>query len=249
MLNELKNIGLTDNEAKVYLAMLELGPSSVLEIAAKAGINRPTAYFQIEVLKKMGLVSTTEKGSKQVFVAESPEQLEFIISRESKVLEHKKLELSKVLPELKTLFNLADDKPLIRYFEGREGLIRMQDEFLKCKEKEIYAISSLDDVLKVFPDHPDSYSPRRVQKKIHSKLIYTTSRGAFLKEKDKKMLRESKFVSPSKLPFSSDITIYDDKVAIAALKGTISGTIIQHKEIANSFKGLFRMSWSTVDKV
>jgi amidophosphoribosyltransferase len=57
MIKNLKNLGLSDNEAKVYLSMLELGPSSVLEISAKAGVNRPTTYVQIETLKKMGLVS------------------------------------------------------------------------------------------------------------------------------------------------------------------------------------------------
>lgn len=55
MLAQLKHIGLSENEAKVYLAMLELGPSPMLEIAAKAGINRPTAYAQLEALKKGGL--------------------------------------------------------------------------------------------------------------------------------------------------------------------------------------------------
>lgn len=118
MLNELKNIGLSDNEAKVYLAMLELGPAPVLEIAAKASINRPTAYFQIESLKKMGLVSSQNKGAKQLFLAESPDQLEFIINRETKLIEQKKTELSKVLPELKTLYNLAEDKPLVRFLKG-----------------------------------------------------------------------------------------------------------------------------------
>jgi len=57
MLTQLKHIGLSNNEAKVYLAMLELGPSPVLDIAAKAAINRPTTYVQIELLKKKGLVS------------------------------------------------------------------------------------------------------------------------------------------------------------------------------------------------
>ena len=73
--NQLKNLGLSDNEAKVYTAMLELGPATVLEISAKAGVNRPTTYVQVESLKKMGLVSTQTKGKKQLFIAQSPEQL------------------------------------------------------------------------------------------------------------------------------------------------------------------------------
>ncbi len=154
MLTELKNIGLSDKEARVYLAMLELGPATILEISAKASINRPTTYVEIESLKKMGLVSTQTKGKRQLFMAESPTQLGFIIDREKKTVEQKKEVLSKVLPELTTLFNLAEEKPLVRFFEGKEGLIRMQDEFLKTKNKKIVAIASLDNVLQVFTDHP-----------------------------------------------------------------------------------------------
>lgn len=246
MLNQLKNIGLTDNEAKVYLAMLELGPSPVLEIAAKAGINRPTAYFQIESLKKMGLVSSQNKGAKQIFVAESPDQLEFILNRENKILEQKQSELENILPELKTLYNLSEDKPQVRFFEGIDGLIKMQDEFLKKKPKEILAITSIDDVLRVFPRHVESYSPERVKRKIHARAIYTSSKGDFLKETNAKMLRQTKYVDPKQLPFNADITIFGDAVGIAALSGKLSGTIIEHKEIANSFRGLFEFAWKLI---
>src|SRR3989344_8581990 len=100
MLKQLTSLGLSDNEAKVYMAMLELGSATVLEISAKAGVNRPTTYVQIESLKKMGLVSTQTKGKKQIFIPESPDQLEFMIEREKKEIEVKKEELQKLLPEL-----------------------------------------------------------------------------------------------------------------------------------------------------
>src|SRR3989338_1311155 len=105
LVNQLKNLGLSDNEAKVYLAMLELGPATMLEISAKAGINRPTAYVQVEALKKLGLVSTQTKGKKQLFMAESPDQLESIMESKRTELEQKKGELGKILPELLALFN------------------------------------------------------------------------------------------------------------------------------------------------
>ena len=242
-INILKNLGLTDNEAKVYLAMLELGPSAVLDIAAKAGINRPTTYFQIEALKKMGLVSSQTKGVKQLYVAESPDQLEFILNREGKILEQKKSDLINLLPELKTMYSLAGDKPQVRFFEGLDGLIKMQDEFLKAKPVEILAITSADDVFRVFPKQLENYTPERVKRKIHSRVIYTSSKGDFLKEGNERLLRQTKFVDPKDLPFNADITIFGNAVAIAALKGKLSGTIIEHREISESFKGLFEFAW------
>src|SRR3989338_1296229 len=246
MLKQLTSLGLSDNEAKVYMAMLELGSATVLEISAKAGVNRPTTYVQIESLKKMGLVSSQVKGKKQLFIAESPDQLEFVIEREIKTIEDKKAELARMMPELSGLFNVSGDKPQVRFFEGKEGLIKMQDEMLRSKSKEIVSFSSADGILKHFPTHPKDYSPRRVQKGIRSRLIYTSSGGPILKEHDEKMLREAKFVSPEEFPFKSDIVIYDNNVAISALEGKTVGIIISHRELADSFRALFELVWNSL---
>lgn len=248
MLERLKNIGLSDNEAKVYMAMLELGPSPVVEIARKAEVNRPTAYVQIESLKKKGLVSTQTKGKKHLFIAESPEQIEFIIEREKNELERKAEEFKKFIPDLMSVFNVSGQKPQVRFFEGREGLMKIQDEFLKNKSKESISISSLDDIMNVFPAHPQKYTPRRVQGGIKSRLIYTSSKGPFLKS-DPALLREVKFVPQDKMPFSLDMSVYDDVVAIANLRGTISGIIIKNQNIADSFRNLFNFIWNSAEEV
>ncbi len=246
MINELKNLGLSDNEAKVYMAMLELGPATVLEISARAGVNRPTTYVQIESLKKMGLASAQTKGKKQLFIAEPPDHLEFIIDREKKAIEQKKEELTKILPELTSLFNVSGDKPQVRFFEGREGLIKMQNELLKSKSKEVVSFST-DAILKIFPGHPQKYSPRRVEKGIKAKLIYTGSQGPILKRRDEEMLREAKYVPPDKFPFKSDIAIYENNISISALEGKTVGIIITHKELADSFRALFNLVWNLVE--
>jgi len=247
MLNQLKAIGLSDNEAKTYLAMLELGPASVAEISLKAGINRPTVYMQIEALKKNGLATTQTKGKKQLYIAESPDQLERILDRERLGLEQKKNDLTKLLPELETMFRTTDSKPVVRFFEGKEGILKMQREVLKCKEKLIRAISSLDEVYELFPDHGRRYPSERVKRGIRSKFIYTSSKGPTLKESDKSELRESKFIAPERLPITFDFTVFDSTVKIEILKGKILGVVIEHPQIAQSFKNLFDFFWNFIE--
>lgn len=243
MVNELEKLGLSENEAKVYSAMLELGPSSVVEISVRAGINRPTTYFQIELLKKKGLVSTQMKGKKQLFIPESPEHL-------SDVLDHRIIEVSvqkdilaKILPELSQLYNSVGSRPQVRFFEGKEGLVSMQKIFLSAGVKEVMAITPLDDLLAIFPSHQNNYSNTRVEKGIHSKVIYSSSQGPILKSTDEAMLRETRFVPVDKMPFSGDITIFGNSVAITSLKGQISGIMIEHPGIADSFRGFFNFLW------
>lgn len=246
MLTQLKNIGLSENEARVYVAMLELGPSTVLAISQKSGINRPTTYVQIENLKKSGLASSQEKDGKSLFAAESPDYLKILIEREQKLIEQKKQSVAEILPDLTSMYNLAGNKPVVRYFEGKSGLEKMKEEFLKKSPKEILGISAMDEVLKIFPQQLTTYTPERIKRRIPSRFIYTSEKGHFLKETDKEMMRESKFVSPKDMPFAADITILDDTVAIAALRGKYSGTIIEHPEIADSFRGLFELAWKLI---
>ena len=105
LVNHLKSIGLEDKEARVYVAMLELGPATVLEIAGKAEVTRPTAYVVIEALKKMGLVNTETRGKKQYFVAESPDQIKVNLDREQKLIELRKEEYGQIFPSLLELYS------------------------------------------------------------------------------------------------------------------------------------------------
>ena len=62
------------------------------------------------------------------------------------------------------------------------------------------------------------------------------------------MLREAKFVPKEKFPFSSDIAIYDNKVAISSLKGKLIGVIIESDSITKTLKSLFYLAWEAADK-
>ena len=244
LVNNLKNAGLGDKEAKVYLAMLELGPAPVLEIAAKAGVNRPTAYLQIESLKKMGLVSTQKKGKKDLYIAESPDQLNSVLSKEEKLIGNRKEELKKILPELESVFNQTGDKPVVRYFEGKEGLKKILNEFLKAKDKKIYLISSYNLVYDKMPtDLWSDYSAKRLEKKIFVKAIFSHS-GGEARTSDPAKFREIRFIDAHKFPFNADVSIFDDKVAISSvISGKLGGTIVTDKNIADSFMAIFNLLW------
>ena len=119
----------------------------------------------------------------------------------------------------------------------------MQDILLKSGVSEIYGVSSLDSLFKAFPKHREDYSPERVQKGIRSRLIYSYAGGPVLKDSDERMLRESRFIPREKMPFSSDITVFGDSVSIISFEGVVSGVIIEHPEIAKSFRQFFEFMW------
>src|SRR3989338_3643963 len=125
MLDELKIIGLSENEARVYLALLELGSATAQEISRKSGIKRATPYVQLEALAELGLVTSFEKtaankkglpagkagASKTYFRAEDPEYLVKIIEREKKTAGERERALGDVLPKLGKLYSSAGERP------------------------------------------------------------------------------------------------------------------------------------------
>lgn len=242
MIEALKKLGLSEKEAKVYLASLELGPESVLKISQKAGVNRPTTYVQIESLISRGLMSSFQKGKKRYFAAETPERLMSLLSAKKKEIEDKNLALRNILPELQNIFNLSGEKPRVKFYEGKEGLLSVQEDFLKTKEKNIQLIYNLDLLEKVFTkEERETYTAKRQKKRISVRAIYTTSRGPILASKDE--FAERHYAAHDEFPITSDITIYGDRVAIASLRGKLVGVIIESREIAQTLRSIFYLAW------
>jgi len=65
-MNELNEIGLTENESKIYLALIDLGPSLAGQISRKTGLHRRTVYDSIEMLIKKGLVGYIKNNNRKL---------------------------------------------------------------------------------------------------------------------------------------------------------------------------------------
>ena len=111
----LLDLGLTENEAMVYLATISLGPATIMKISRAAEIKRTTVYSVIESLKQKGLITIEVKGWKNLFVAESPEKLTSVINA-------KKQRLQNNMPEFLALYNLKGNESFLKYYEGIEAI-------------------------------------------------------------------------------------------------------------------------------
>ena len=243
---ELQHLGLSEKEARVYIASLELGADTAQHIAQKATINRATTYVQIEALKKKGLMSEFEKGKKTLYVVESPDRLQSLLRVFEKELDLKKDEIKRILPALLELAVGAKERPKVKFYEGPEGVQAIWEDFLKTKRKVIEGLVNRDEVSKLFPTYPKAYSSKRVEKGIRGNIIYTSRKGPDPAYGDPAQLRTAKFISYEKLPLTADITIYDNKIALLTYKTNPIGIIIESKEIAESMRAIFYVIWNSL---
>jgi len=131
-LKKLQFLGLTQDEAKIYLELLR-GPNTHLRLSYVTNINRTKVYRIIDNLEKRSLVSRRTDDRGTFLIAADPATLEVtIVTQEEKIKQQRKV-YSQILPDLKSLIH--HDKPtfMIQTYEGEEGLRQMFWHELKAK--------------------------------------------------------------------------------------------------------------------
>ena len=243
---KLESVGLTEKQAKVYVAALFLGPAAVQRIAEQAEVNRATTYVILAELADMGLVSETTEGKKTVFVAEPPEAIDRYLGAMEKEIEGRKSHLKEAMKELKGVSRIeVEDAPVVRFFKGPEAATSVHSYLRRkaIKQDIVYAISDVDEVLKLFPDILQAGPKGRKKKKVSSHLFYS---GSVELKDDPDSLRLTKKLSQKA---KGDVNIYSDRMTILSYRGDDSiGVIIESKEIVAVMRQLFELAWQKQDK-
>jgi len=242
---DLIEIGLNEKEAKIYLASLELGQSTVQDIAKKAGVNRATTYFVIEGLMKMGLMSSFHKGKKQYFVAADPDRLVEVLEQEKNTIEKRKENLKKLLPQLQSLNNKQKDRPVVRYYEGKEGIKTMVDEVTVPGQEIVRMAYNKDAVIKTFSEEQrKKWTEHRVKNNIKTQVVYTFKSGILENTADGTRRK----VPFEKFPITCDIAVYDEKIRLASFGDRLVGIVIEDRELAASFRAVLDLAWEAAEK-
>jgi len=232
----LLTVGLQEHEARVYLAALELNESTVLPIAKKAGVKRTYCYDILADLMKKGLITYFEKNNRRRYVAENPEKI-------ADNLKNRLNDFKEALPELRSIYNTPTGKPKVRYYEGREGVISLYEEVIKSKTKSLDAIASPTDIYGEIGDYFTSYIKKSLAHKIKTReLITKNGLGIPYLSEYKKPLQEAR-VLPETVKISTDMMIYDNKLAMISYGTEIHAVVIESSEIVQTQKALFELLW------
>ncbi|MFA6588415.1 MAG: helix-turn-helix domain-containing protein [Patescibacteria group bacterium] len=244
---DLLKLGFNASRSAVYLACLELGSSTVADIAKKSGIRRTTAYRILEELVEDGLAEEDLTGPIKRFTAQPPGQL-------VQLLNSKKNQAEQLLPELTKLFHQTSEKPKVRFYAGLRGLKTMLEDSLTSKEKLVRSFSPLTTDLTATMGQ--TYTRHYIQQRIklgverHALRPYTqdkiTSKDWEFQASDPKLKRQVRFL-PERLTFRTPIQIYDDKVTIMDLDQQF-GFIMKNSALANFLKQIFDMLWNVAEK-
>jgi len=247
ILRELMHLGLSEKEAAVYVASLELGPAPVQDISHKSRVNRATTYVMIEALSSRGLMSTFVKGKKKFYVPESPDRLRTILRAQRKEIEDKETELGRVLPMLLALFNVEGAKPQIRYLEGPEGLQTVRETFVALTG-EYLQIVPLDDVatVKEIMDTREEHLGKLAATEAKHRALLVSKHDA----SDLPLAKhgEVRILPADKFPIHAEITVRGNHLFLYSYRSAVVAFIVVSKEIAETVRTLFDLAWKGAEE-
>lgn len=245
MLDDLRGLlmalGMTSKEADVYLAMLELGPTSIQSVSEKANVNRSTTYVQLESLMEKGLASSYDRMGKTYYVAEHPDRLQSMVGKQLADAEIAKRQIEDGLPKLKAIFHAIPGKPLVRFAEGGESIVHLREELLALQEPLLIFCAVDQDLVKSAEIQADHR--KRLTSQLHgSKFLFAIKPGFVPPYFDHSII-EARETEYERRPFSGELIITSGKVIWVNQKQQAASIVIEHPEFTATMRGLYLEVW------
>ena len=240
-LQQFEELGLSRNEALVYELLLREGSHSASQLSSATSISRPNTYNVLGQLEEMKLVSKRKEGSKTAFHAEHPRALEELLAAKKEKIDQSQQQLASLLPNLVSEFSLAERRPGVFRFEGREGLYRVYDELLRDGVT-VNTIVERGKLRSFIADYNPGYIKQRKKRGILSRVI--TPSDEIIEEDNSSELRKVRYLDKQMFPFGMDFKVTEYKVVLTTLlEDSAVGVIIADQEITRNFLVLYDFLW------
>lgn len=248
--NFLRNLGLSENEIRVYLYLLSHGESIASIVAKRLEMKRTAVYTILESLEQKGMLTSFIKNDVKHFDAVEPEDI-------VELCEQKMNEMSRLAKKAESLRNefqkirskgkmpTMEIRGKIKYYQGLEAVTDLIDETLNEPEKEQLCFGLNTYHSEMAGDDWGSYTRKRVEQGMHVRSIQPKTEAAIeYKARDKNELRDTRIVPYNKFPDGCEVNIIGDMVAMFTTKGTEPvGMKMYNKYMAQALRSLFNLAW------
>ena len=236
----LESLGLSKNESRVYLTLLEIGPSTAVRIATKSKVHRTNTYETLDRLTEKGLATFIIRDKKKVFEAAEPKAL-------MTQLKEKESHLQEILPQLSIKHEHSRDKTKAHVHKSVSSIKTILNGFLEKRQPML--------VYGVPKEAPEILGPwlaphhkKRMAKKIRMEHIYNEDAIDRINELNKMSFTEARSL-PKEFDSPVSTEICGDEVAIIYWDKKKPLIIhIQDEKIAESYKRYFKLLWGVAKK-
>jgi len=237
----LQNIGLSQKAARVYLAALELGETTIQEIARHAKLKRTTLYYTLEELRKFGALEETRQRKKMYIIASPPADLL------SRAREHVHA-LGAHIEMLEEKRKEAGKRPRTYFLYGTPGFKQAWEMIWKSDEKEYRIITDGKTFLDFVSEQylVEHIAAKKKILRVQSRQIIADSLYARkIIAKDTRENRTSKVMPPGyQLPCTE--IICGRLVIFISPKFEKTLFVVENDDFAHTRRSLFDVLWNAL---
>ncbi len=244
----LKHLGFTDGEIAVYIALLELGPSTNSPIAKHSQLQSSSVYYCINSLIKKGFVTFSIRAGRKYFEAVDPSVLPSIVDDEIKSIEDAKETLQSAIPELLSKKAFSKDRNEANVYYGFKGIKTIFRKIISSLRRgdtyESFVIEQRLDEPKDVQNFFKSYN-REVRKKgIRIKLLaHQSLRPIFTKMYGREFLKKYQEIRYTNKVIPIGTTMVKDSIIHFVWSEHPIAFEIINKPIADSYRKYFYNTW------
>jgi sugar-specific transcriptional regulator TrmB len=241
MYDQLLTLGLSPAERTAYQTLITHGPMAPPQLAKAGGLTRVNGYAALRGLAQKGLAKEKAVNKRQVYLPEPPTKLQELAHQKAEAAKAGLESIEAIIPSLMNQFSLVSGQPGVSHYEGLDGIKQVyEDSLRRPHHDESLVLRSIYDSKEIEP-YILSYIKRRAKLGIKNRMLtpyFDTSLD------DSALLRERRYLPKDKFSLPTEISIYGDKVSLVSLRKDLIGTVIQSKDVAQTFRILFELLWS-----
>lgn len=248
------SLGLSRDESKTYMALLESGPVAAGALAKRMGAPRPSVYGFLKRLVDQGAALQSTKGNVKIFTAASPQALNGLLRDKIEKLESQQTKFQRIMPELEKKIPLGIFNPRFEFFEGREGVRNVLSDMLLysgIETRSYWPMQAMVDILgdEFFHHH----NKIRIRNRTSVKAIWPQNQIVSIKNHPslgagKDYLREIR-IAPPDIDFSMGYWIYKNKTAFLSSRAESFGFVIESAELAQMMQSQHELMWKNSKKL
>lgn len=244
----IKELGLLESEANLYLTSLKLGPATIASLAEHLGTLRPNIYKAISGLEKYGLARFSErKKYARTFVVEPPTAVLELLRKKRGIISDLDLTLVGAMPSLLANYHQGETPTKIRVLQGKEQYIKAFYSILDEEGEESQFFGSAKDFVKfISRDEEYKWMAKREERGIFIKsLLLPGDEAELLHETDEKHLREIRIIK-GMTPFVTAFQLFANKALIWQPAGSLA-VLIEDEYIVAMLRSVFEKLWETAN--
>lgn len=234
----LEDLGLTQAEIKVYIALLELGNSSAGNILEKSGLQNSVVHRALNSLIQKSLINYVKEGKRKIYQATDPENF-------FTYMEEKKRRFNEILPQLKKAQSTQKEREKATIYKGLRGLKEVYNIMINAKGKEYNTFGGGSPCENL----PGStwwlnLHRRRIANKLPARQVFDETVRKIGTKINKLPLTHVKFVSKEYAQFQETV-IVGDYMSINVFTKNPYSFLIQDKVVADGYRKQFEILWKT----